>query len=265
MYAHLPFLYSNGQSSKRMRGFTMWRRIFGCVTSLLNITPSSTWVDGHNKIQEWVCWRASSWETEWTWQTSECDKIVQGNKHQRYNEGGMKEGQRIGFRSWKRKRKTSPRCIHTLKKGKKAHLAFGQFAAGNLFDLHVALHIDLYYIRGFENRSKSAWEAEILGQKRTYQKTKKKEETPWKETYFHFFSVSSALDSITLSLRHCFRGKGIGIGNWGSKKRKKCTRFSYQREVESFLFLWLYLSPSLTHTPAANSGFEERTNHRATG
>ena len=59
MYAHLPFLYSRGQSSKRMRGFTMWRRIFGCVTSLLNITPSSTWIHGHNEIQG-VDWRMFS-------------------------------------------------------------------------------------------------------------------------------------------------------------------------------------------------------------
>mmetsp|Transcript_10364 Transcript_10364/g.36110 ORF Transcript_10364/g.36110 Transcript_10364/m.36110 type:complete len:240 (+) Transcript_10364:846-1565(+) len=38
-----PFLYSREQSSKRMRGFLIWRRIRpGATTSLLNMTPFST-------------------------------------------------------------------------------------------------------------------------------------------------------------------------------------------------------------------------------
>ena len=37
-----PFLYSSGQSSSRMRGFSILRRILGCVMSLLSMTPSST-------------------------------------------------------------------------------------------------------------------------------------------------------------------------------------------------------------------------------
>ena len=37
-----PFLYSSGQSSSRMRGRSMRRRILEWVTSLLNMTPSRT-------------------------------------------------------------------------------------------------------------------------------------------------------------------------------------------------------------------------------
>ena len=37
-----PFLYSSVQSMSRMRGFSSFRFIFMCVTSLLSITPLST-------------------------------------------------------------------------------------------------------------------------------------------------------------------------------------------------------------------------------
>ena len=37
-----PFLYSSGQSSRMMRGFSILRRILGCVMSLLSMTPSNT-------------------------------------------------------------------------------------------------------------------------------------------------------------------------------------------------------------------------------
>ena len=37
-----PFLYSSGQSSSMILGFSIFRLIFGCVMSLFNITPSKT-------------------------------------------------------------------------------------------------------------------------------------------------------------------------------------------------------------------------------
>lgn len=37
-----PFLYSSGQSRRMILGFSILRRIFGCVISLLIITPSIT-------------------------------------------------------------------------------------------------------------------------------------------------------------------------------------------------------------------------------
>ena len=37
-----PFLYSKLQSRRTIRGFSIRRRIFGCVTSLFNITPRRT-------------------------------------------------------------------------------------------------------------------------------------------------------------------------------------------------------------------------------
>ena len=37
-----PFLYSRVQSRRRMRGFSMRRRILPWTTSLLNMTPLST-------------------------------------------------------------------------------------------------------------------------------------------------------------------------------------------------------------------------------
>jgi len=80
----------------------------------------------------------------------------------------------------------------------------------------------------------------------------------------NFLSVSSALHSITLSLHHFYSGEGNRNRQLRKHEEKGSCSISNTQERGIFT-LSMTISLHLTHTPAANSGFEERMNHRTTG